>query len=77
MQCFILFIGAMPFVFYQFEPPPVFFNRPAYEAAAAGGNVKLAGLQDAYRAAVAEKQTDVRRLLGTLAGDDPAAVQAE
>jgi Na+(H+)/acetate symporter ActP len=26
MQFFILFIGAMVFVFYQFVPPPLFFN---------------------------------------------------
>ncbi len=27
MQFFILLLGALVFVFYQFEPPPVFFNR--------------------------------------------------
>ncbi|QTN39385.1 sodium:solute symporter [Cryomorphaceae bacterium] len=29
MQFFILFVGIMVFVFYQFEKPPVFFNRAA------------------------------------------------
>ena len=29
MQFFILFVGVMVFVFYQFERPPVFFNRAA------------------------------------------------
>lgn len=29
MQFFILFVGVMVFVFYQFEKPPVFFNRAA------------------------------------------------
>jgi Na+/proline symporter len=33
MQFFILLLGVMVFVFYQFEKPPVFFNRPAYERA--------------------------------------------
>ena len=33
MQFFILLLGAMIFIFYQFEKPPVFFNRPAYERA--------------------------------------------
>lgn len=33
MQFFILLLGAMVFIFYQFEKPPVFFNRPAYERA--------------------------------------------
>ena len=27
MQFFILLLGALLFVFYQFEPPPVFFNQ--------------------------------------------------
>lgn len=31
LQCFILFVGAMVFVFYQFEPPPLLFQKPALE----------------------------------------------
>ena len=34
MQFFILLLGSLVFVFYQFEPPPVFFNRAAWEARA-------------------------------------------
>lgn len=75
MQCFILFIGVMVFVFYQFEPPPVFFNRPAYEAAAVG-NAKLAGLQTQYQSAIAQKQAEVRRLLETFSTTDPGLAQA-
>jgi solute:Na+ symporter, SSS family len=37
MQFFILLLGAMVFMFYQFEKPPVYFNRPAYERAIAHG----------------------------------------
>ncbi|HST30965.1 MAG TPA: sodium:solute symporter [Chthoniobacterales bacterium] len=37
MQFFILLLGAMIFIFYQFEKPPVFFNRPAYERAVEHG----------------------------------------
>lgn len=33
MQFFILFVGAMVFVFYQFNEPPVFFNAPGLEKA--------------------------------------------
>jgi Na+/proline symporter len=33
MQFFILLLGAMVFMFYQFEKPPVYFNQPAYERA--------------------------------------------
>jgi solute:Na+ symporter, SSS family len=31
MQFFILLLGTMVFVFYQFEPPPVYFNRVLWE----------------------------------------------
>jgi Na+/proline symporter len=37
MQFFILLLGAMVFIFYQFEKPPIFFNRPAYERAVEHG----------------------------------------
>ena len=33
MQFFILLLGSLVFVFYQFEPPPVFFNEAAWQAA--------------------------------------------
>ncbi len=33
MQFFILFVGVLVFVFFQFERPPVFFNAPAWERA--------------------------------------------
>ncbi len=32
MQFMILLLGAMIFVFYQFEPPPVVFNQAAWQA---------------------------------------------
>jgi len=32
MQFFILLLGALVFVFYQFEPPPVFFNAAVWES---------------------------------------------
>ncbi len=31
MQFFILLLGTMVFVFYQFEPSPIYFNRVAWE----------------------------------------------
>ena len=33
MQFFILLLGAMVFMFYQFEKPPAYFNQPAYQRA--------------------------------------------
>jgi len=35
MQFLILLLGAMIFLFYQFEKPPIYFNQPAYERAVA------------------------------------------
>ena len=35
MQFLILFVGVMVFVFYQFNPPPLFFNEPALRRVAA------------------------------------------
>jgi Na+/proline symporter len=37
MQFFILFVGAMVFVFYIFEPPPLLFERPALEKLESSG----------------------------------------
>jgi solute:Na+ symporter, SSS family len=38
MQFLILLLGVMVFLFYQFEKPPIFFNRPAYDKAIALGH---------------------------------------
>jgi Na+(H+)/acetate symporter ActP len=37
MQFFILLLGAVVFMFYQFEQPPVYFNQSAYQRAMANG----------------------------------------
>jgi Na+/proline symporter len=37
MQAFILLLGALVFVFYQFERPPIFFNEAAWRAQAQSG----------------------------------------
>src|SRR5207248_10364990 len=38
MQLFILFIGAMVFVFFLFEPPPLLFERAALKQIQSGQN---------------------------------------
>ncbi|MBR9998647.1 MAG: sodium:solute symporter [Cyclobacteriaceae bacterium] len=43
MQFFILFVGVMVFIFYQFEQPPVYFKGPAVE------NVLMQDHPEAYR----------------------------
>src|SRR5437879_5378935 len=46
MQFLILLLGAMVFLFYQFEKPPMFFNQPSYQRAIERGyGPQLAALQ--------------------------------
>lgn len=67
MQFFILFVGAMVFVFYQFEKPPIFFN--SYET----GKVKSSAystqfmeLEKEYQNAHDVKEGRVRELVEAL-----------
>jgi solute:Na+ symporter, SSS family len=57
MQFLILLLGAMVFLFYQFEKPPIFFNRPAYDRAIAlGHGAELNELQTEFDAVFARKR---------------------
>jgi Na+/proline symporter len=76
MQFFILFIGAMIFVFYQFVAPPLFFN-PVEEA-----NVKASvhaeeysRLETEYESIHLEKQVLLRDMLSASEAGDEAMVQ--
>jgi solute:Na+ symporter, SSS family len=63
MQFFILLMGVMVFVFYQFEKPPLFFNQPAFAQAQANDTTgQLAALQTRYDDAVARQQEAARGL---------------
>jgi Na+/proline symporter len=75
MQFFILLLGVLVFVFYQFERPPVFFNQAAWHQAAAGATgEKLRALEAGFNAAHAEKQQHVNAWLAARhAGDNTAA----
>ncbi|HEX8680120.1 MAG TPA: sodium:solute symporter, partial [Chthoniobacterales bacterium] len=75
MQFFILFIGVLVFVFFQFEKPPMFFNRPALEEGARRDTAgKMPELQARFDAAFAQKQQDLRGLTTALeAGGEGAA----
>ncbi len=49
MQFFILLLGAIVFMFYQFEKPPLYFNQPAYQRAVGNGYApQLAALQTQF-----------------------------
>jgi Na+/proline symporter len=64
MQFFILFVGLMVFVFYQFNEPPAFFNSPGkksiYQSEQAE-NFKV--LETKYAILFAEKKTAIQNYL--------------
>jgi solute:Na+ symporter, SSS family len=73
MQFLILLLGALLFVFYQFTPPPVFFNQAEWRRHAheAGGDTFIA-LEAQHAAVVAENQATIRAWLQARAADDAA-----
>ena len=76
MQFFILFLGAMVFAFYQFTPPPVFFNPVQLERARAGAQgPQFRALEETYAAAFAEKERAARAYVGALRAHDDAAAE--
>ncbi len=75
MQFFILLLGALVFVFYQFERPPVFFNQAAWHYQAEhGSGEKLRTLEKDFAAAHADKERQIQAWLAARhAGDEAAA----
>lgn len=77
MQAFILLLGALVFVFYQFERPPVFFNAAAWSHAVASvSGEKLRALEADFNAAHAEKQKHVAAWLAARHAHDAAAAES-
>jgi uncharacterized sodium:solute symporter family permease YidK len=61
MQFFILLLGAIVFMFYQFEKPPVYFNQPAYERALENGYApQLTTLQTQFDQVFTQKRAAIR-----------------
>jgi SSS family solute:Na+ symporter len=77
MQFFILLLGVLIFVFYQFERPPVYFNRAAweYQAARAPGE-RLKALQSDFDAAKAQESLQLRSWLAARHSGDRAGEAA-
>jgi len=70
MQFLILLLGAMVFLFYQFEKPPMFFNQPTYQRAIErGSGPQLDALQRQFDDVFAQK----RELLQTAARNSKSA----
>jgi len=55
MQFFILLIGILVFVFYQFTPPPIVFNT--YEVAKAESDARFQAVEQRYAQAHAERRS--------------------
>jgi len=78
MQFFILLLGALVFVFYQFERPPVFFNQATWHYAAEhGAGDQLRKLEADFNSAHADKQRHVQAWLAARHSGDLAAAEAE
>jgi SSS family transporter len=64
MQFFILLLGALLFVFYQFQPAPVFYNRVEWQQHATGSNaVIFRTLEEKNTALHVVKQEKIRAWL--------------
>ena len=75
MQFFILFVGAIVFVFYQFIAPPLFFNN--VERAKVSGSAEYAQLEARHQRTFEAKRTEVHRLVEAMrARDANATAQA-
>lgn len=83
MQFFILLLGVMLFVFYQFEQPPVFFNRVEWEHVAALAEAEEPGAANPFRRlesnfaqAHAERKTTILNWIAARREGDPVAEQS-
>ena len=67
MQFFILFTGAMVFVFFQFVTPPLFFN-PVQEGYVKSGTYsdEYKSLEKKYEVLKNEKQNQIREMLSSI-----------
>jgi solute:Na+ symporter, SSS family len=75
MQFFILVLGAIVFMFYQFEKPPVYFNQPVYQRAMESGYApQLAGLQTRFDDLFMQKRAAIRAVSSGSSNDRDVAM---
>jgi Na+/proline symporter len=73
MQFLILLLGAMVFLFYQFEKPPMFFNQPTYQRAIERGyGPQLTVLQSQFDDVFAQKRDAMHAMSAPSAENSPA-----
>jgi Na+(H+)/acetate symporter ActP len=77
MQAFILLLGALLFVFYQFSPAPVFFDRTTWQQHVEGpGGERLRALEDRYAEAGVVKRAAIQQWVSDSESGDPARISA-
>ncbi len=75
MQFFILLLGAIVFMFYQFEKPPVYFNQPAYQRAMESGYApQLTQLQTQSDEVFTQKRAAIRAVSTASSSERDAAM---
>ena len=75
MQFFILLLGAIVFMFYQFEKPPAYFNQPAYERAMENGYApQLTELQRQFDEVFTQKRAAIRAVSTASSSERDAAM---
>jgi Na+/proline symporter len=79
MQFFILLLGVMVYVFYQFEQPPVFFNEAAWKYAVKhDSGAQLQSLEQKFNAIHVEKEQLIHHWLDAKhAGNREAEARAQ
>ncbi len=78
MQFFILYIGAMVFVFYLFETPPIFFNsaevKNVQESRLHQGQFRI--LESRYKQAIEQRKLRARQMVLAMRSEDPTNIAA-
>jgi SSS family solute:Na+ symporter len=74
MQFFILLLGVMLFVFYQFEQPPIFFNQAAWlDAVSHNPGDKLQALEQQFQNASRQEERHIVQWLAAKRAGNRAA----
>jgi Na+/proline symporter len=77
MQFFILILGVLLFVFYQFQPPPVYFNRVAWNNRLEHGDrQKFSALEANFNTAHDEQRRNVQAWIDARHQHEPEAEAA-
>lgn len=67
MQFFILFVGAMVFVFYQFVTPPIFFNPNSVTTVKQSSySAQFEGINDKYERLQIEKKETLQQMISSI-----------